>query len=1010
MGSKRKRGAKGVSNENQPSRKKAKNGAPQAAPVSSNLDLDKSPFSEKLANEDRKREAHIYELLGSYDSAEHIAAADALVTGLLSSEEAVLERHLEKRLFRGLASSRNASRVGFSLVLTELLGQLFGPQNLARTKFPSLTFDKVLGILLEKTEPSGNLPGQEERDFYFGQLFGLQCFVEAKVLFGDDNSRWPSILDLLLKLANKKVWLRSQCAWVIVVTLPQMGQDKAGETIQKLLDIGLGKTAEGVGIWLKAASCYPNLKMPSKPWISPLAPKSIPELANVLKENVKQDTGSQEVTALNAVASNWTAQLHFVWDLILAFFIDQPTTNKAPNTELFKVFWNTVIDDGLFSKSATEGQKFRGFMIFQKFIQAFTGRKGELFIKELFSRNLMKCLVNQAAKEDRYVHRAAVKSLKTIVTTVEAQPGTLLTIVTELLGKHGAYDFDQRTNSKTVEKLLQYSTEENIQDIFRKLRDPIALAEDGELAEIEKLRRIYADYIFKLGTQEKAPTGEGSPQDTRGETGGIVASAIGDLANCAYSNGGSSFTPELSEKTREYFRGRLESAFAKLTRRREDYHHLCNAVLSITPTAVQMSTDIETERKAALKALGKLVKSSEKSKNKEAEPYLGLALLYAITILQLYNGDPGALSTLADLKQCSEKMKEADTAASALLVEILLSLVSRPSSMMRQITQQVFEAFTAQLSDDALERLIAPLKAEENLKGQQALFDAEDEDMIDAKGTDESDDDEDDDEDEVSEIGSDVEFVTLNGIDPVAEEDEDEEGDATKTDADGDLEDALETLLRSHRLDKDNDAESSDDDSDMTDSEMMPLDVKLAEVFKGRTKKSNKKKENKDAKETIIIFKHRVLDFLDIYVKKEALNPLAFDLLLPLLQLVRTTTTKDLSNKAMKVITDFSEAFKKGRGDRNEPVVSVDVQLERLQVIHQEASQGDSHAFARAVSAASLLVASSLFSTRKDSVQQVAQVYASTQADWALGKIKMQPVLFSEWQNWCQGHASTAKM
>lgn len=340
MGGKRKRGGKGNSNDSQPSKKKTKNGETESAPAPASLELDKSPFT----GEDRKREAHIYNLLGSYDSAEHIAAADALITAVLSSDESILQRHLEKRLFRGLASSRNASRVGFSLVLTEILSQLFGSQALSESKFPSLTFDKVLGILLEKTQPSGNLPGQEERDFYFGQLFGLQCFVEAKILFGDDSSRWLTVLDLLLKLANKKVWLRSHCAWVIVQTLPQMGQPRAEETLNKLIDANWGKTAEGVGIWLKAASYYPKMKFPSKPWSNPLAPKSLPELANVLKENVKQDTGNQEAAAANAMPSNWNSQLHFVWDLILEYFLGQLGAIKAPDAEHFKLFWGTVID------------------------------------------------------------------------------------------------------------------------------------------------------------------------------------------------------------------------------------------------------------------------------------------------------------------------------------------------------------------------------------------------------------------------------------------------------------------------------------------------------------------------------------------------------------------------------------------------------------------------------------------------------------------------------------------
>ncbi|KAK9417782.1 putative DNA polymerase V [Seiridium unicorne] len=968
MGGKRKRGAKANANENQPSRKKSKKAEATAASAPQDLDLDKSPFSEKLAAEDRKREQRIYDLLGSYDSIEHIAAADALVTGLLSSEEAALKRHLENRLFRGLASSRNASRIGFSLVITEILSQLFGDKGLADSKFTELTFDKVLSILLEKTQPSGGISGPEERDFYFGQLFGLKCFAEAKILFGKDGSKWPKILELLLKLADKKVWMKSHCAWVVVQTIPQMGPEKTKETLEKLVDAGWGKTAEGVGIWLMAASTYPSLKLPSKPWTDPLATKSIPELANVLKENVKQDTGNKEAAASKAMPTSWNSQLHFVWDIILSNFIAQTRTSKGMDTERFKLFWGTVIDDGLFSKNATEGQKYRGFLIFQKFLGGFAAIKDKSLVNELFSRNLMKCLVNQAAKEDRYLHLAANKSLKTLEEVVDTEPTFLLPVLSQLLGKHGAYDFDQRTKSKTVEKLLQSPFTEDAKAIFELLQKPIVSNKGDDASEVEKLRRVYADYLVKICTSDKAHT---DPESIESKARGtILESAVKQMTACAYSKEEGKYSPELSDSTREYFRNRLESAFAKLTRRREDYGYLCNAVLAIDATAVHMSAEIETERKAAVKALKKSIKASTKSAKDSS---LGLALLYAITILQLYNGDPDALSTLADLRQCSEKIKEADGDASALLVEILLSLVSRPSPMMRQVTQEVFESFTSQLTTDALERLIDPLTAEENLKGQQSLFDAEDEEMLDvAEGSSGSDDEEDEvDEDEISEIGSDVEFVTLNGAAPEDEEDSDDEADKDDTQAYADLDAKLEEILGSHRLDKDKDADS-DDESDMTDSEMMQYDQKLAEVFKQRVQKPNKKKENQNAKDTMIIFKHRILEFLNIYVKKEAQNPQAFELLLPLLQLIRTTSTKEIGNKAIKVIGDFSDAVKKQKSKTGGSV-------ELLQRILQEASKDQSHAFARATSTSALLVASSI-----DDVEKVMDVYYSSLKSWAL--------------------------
>ena len=504
---------------------------------------------------------------------------------------------------------------------------------------------------------------------------------------------------------------------------------------------------------------------------------------------------------------------------------------------------------------------------------------------------------------------------------------------------------------------------------------------------------------------------EDEPGELQRDQDVVLKTTLEELVKNSYSSS-ANFAPELSDKIRQIFRSRLASALAKLTKRHSDYRFLCDAVVTVEPTAVKMSADLEAERKSALKSLRKLTKQSQKE-GSESSPSLSLAMLYAITILQLYDGDADALTTLEDLKQCSEKLKETDAAASSLLVEILLGMVSRQSPLMRQITQQVFEAFTPQLSADALEGLTEHLAAEENMKGQQALFDAEDEEMLDADQSGESGsegDDIDDDEDEISEIGSDVEFVTLNGEEAEGEEDDDSERDDDAKAKDiADLDDALAKVLKSHRLDQDNAAETSDDDSDMTDSEMMALDEKLVEVFKQRAQKTNKSKEKKDARATMVHFKHRVLDFLDIYLKKEAHNPLAFELVLPLLGLIRSTQTKELAKKAADILFNFARVFKKGRGDTEGSTTDADKQVELLQKIHEEASLDSTHAFARAVSTTSLLVVSSLFAADRENLERAAAVYTQTQVDWTLGRKRIQPSFFTDWINWCQGHASNAK-
>ncbi|KAI5861681.1 DNA polymerase phi-domain-containing protein [Durotheca rogersii] len=1030
MGSKRKRGAsKTGANGGEPAPKHAKTSHTTSTEVlpTPDLDLEKTPFTETLASESRKREAKIYQLLGSADSDERIAAADALVTGLLVSPEAALVRHLDSRLFRGLASSRNASRLGFSLVLTEILAQLFGEKNLSGSKYPGITFDKALNILVERTTADNHVPGQEERDCYFGRLFGLQCFVESRILFTEE-SRWPQVLDLLLKMAEKKAWMRSHCGWIIVESLPQMGQGRAEETLRKLSSVGLGKTAEGVGIWTRALSCYPNLKTPEKPWRDPLSPSVIPEVARVLKENVARDSG-EDAPIIKARQGGWNPQLHFVWDLILAVFGNG--SGKETKDKL-RLFWNTAIDDGLFSKTASDAQKFRGFLILQKFLQGFAADKTRL-VKELFSRNLMKCLINQAAKEDRYLHRAALKSLQSIEKTVQAAPQLLMPILEELLGKHGAYDFDQRTSTKTVENLLQWVTPTDAKSVLKFLRSFVLTANGSDAAEIEKLRSVYAGYVSKMAVQAKPAT---EPSD-KGEISNVAELGVKELAACAYSEQ-PQFKPSLSEKSREVFRRLLASTIGKVMGRGGDAEYLCHAVVSVEPTAVNMSEEIKTERDNALKSIRKSLRASKKTSGKDDGVSLGLALLYAITVLQLYDGTPDAVNILQDLQRCTEKMGSKEGGTSELLVEILLALVSRPSSMMRQISEQVFEAFTSQVSSEALELLTEPLFADENEKGYQALFENLEDENAEMVGDEDSDADEDDGANsvEISEVGSDVEFVSLNGEEANPDsggESEDEDEDEDEAQAEGDAQEladfdaALAKVLRSHRLNQDNDAESSSGDSDMTDSEMMALNDKLVEVFKQKFKKTGSKKDRKDAKDSVIMFKHRVVDLLALYIKHEATNPLAFGLLPPLLEVVRTTTAKPLANKAALTIENFSKTFKKkaqrataqgngGDGENegemeNRTSIDAEARLALMREIHRQAARDMSHAFGRAASAASLLVASSLLADGRgdDKIDGVNAVYAQTFADCQKGKTKLQGFFFSDWINWGMGHAANAK-
>ncbi|KAM3434564.1 hypothetical protein NHJ13734_005955 [Beauveria thailandica] len=1031
MATKRKRGAKETGAYAANGHKKAKTDV-NATVKSKAAILVKRPFVETPTGEERRREATLYDLLASEDETERISAADCIISSLVGEEkvsEAVLERHLGRRLFRGLASGRNAARLGFSLVITELITQLFGEQALAAAHYPGLTFQKAVRILMDKTQPVGNIPGQEERDHYLGQLFGIECLVSSGVIFGEPT-RWNMVLDLLLKIAQKKVWLRSQCAWVLVQALQQMDQSSAEATLRQIDEAGMAKTADGVAIWITAMNRYPNIKV--KPWRHPLAAKTLGDLAAVLKESFNESSKDQNEKKKSAPKqANWTAQLHFVWDMLLAHY-----AGEGVKADELDQFWQRVVDDGFFSKSATDGQKFKGFMVFQKMLEGLVDQKSK--VNKLFSKNLLNCLMNQAAKEDRYLHRAAVKALKAIENTVAAHPKSLTTVLRNLLTGNGVYTFDQRTSSKTIDRLLQNSGIISEKKVIEVLQLPISSLASQEETEAKSTLRSYVEYLSKA---LNASASTGSEKSNDKDSFGVY---LQELSRLAYSQPENIPSELLTEQIRELCRSRLESSLSKLTRRADDFSGLCNAIGAIDPSSVDMDDDIKAAVDDALKRMRSLLKRKFKTEAAKSVNE-ALATLHAISVFQLYNGDPDAMESLKDLAQYDDKLKKGDKTEgdSELLVEILLSMVARPSSLMRQVSQQVFEAFSSQITAGGLQLLTDPLASNESAQGQQELFNTEDDAMlIDGDGSEAENDGNVVDLDDASdvEIGSDVEFVNLDDKQDASNDDSDSDSDSNSDDdADDDdedqddeqegpidLDELCANILKSHRLDKDADAVSSDSDGDMSDSEMMQLDDKLAEVFKHRVKaKPDSKKDKKDAKQSVVQFKHRILDLVDMYVRAEGprANPLAYALLTPLLRLVRTTTTKPLASRACEIILNYQKAMKKARSNKTTTAAEEekeqqhvngggdadDVLLPLLTEIHEAAGQDNAHAYSKAASAASLIVAGSMLAENRENIRHIAAVYAQTQSRWVLGEARLQTSFFADWNNWCQNHAAHAR-
>ncbi len=264
--------------------------------------------------------------------------------------------------------------------------------------------------------------------------------------------------------------------------------------------------------------------------------------------------------------------------------------------------------------------------------------------------------------------------------------------------------------------------------------------------------------------------------------------------------------------------------------------------------------------------------------------------------------------------------------------------------------------------------------------------------------------------------------------DSASDSDVDDEEAPDMDEANAQLNAALGELFKTKGFDAAMPDQGEDDSSDteeMDDEQMFQLDEQMAHVFRERLKRApNKKQGQKEARGNVVQLKNRALDFLEIYIKQEYLNHLCLTTLLPLLKLMRTTRTKQLSERAGNLIKTYTQKLKGSRtnvhipdedtepekredatdsSDSTTPEKPINRVFDILCSIHGEVGRGGgSRAHTTACSQASLLLVK--VSTRLDRayVDSITDLYAITQKCWlnGHGKFVVQPSFFMDFINW----------
>lgn len=945
----------------------AKTKRPHEAETGAMDDVHPSRKKRVKYNDQDAELATIYNDLADEVQEVRIKAAGHLIKNLSTDSPDRDERlnTAETRLIKGLCSGRKAARLGFSIALAELVR--LQAQLHAGTGSPA-----DLANIVQLTTPQGNVSGQERRDYLLGRRFAFQAVLQSDIgldkTFSDDE--WTQLIGLIFDLAGEKSWLRRECGSMLYEYLASHITDlneSKKPRVQIIVDIASGrnlwKTPEGVGLWIFIRKNFPNVKLPTGVWnhYDPLSSKERQVLAKALIEDAAgDDTATKKPGSRQSNPS-------FAWTAIMQDWSHDFKSKK------FRKFWEDCVASAMFSSKSSPERRALGLQILSLALSLVPPSD----MPSVLHTNIIRCIVDQRSEPDRYLHEAAKRPLNDMVALAKLKPEAASPIVIELI-TNGAANFDQATKTKTIESIINEATEDALKEIIHAIFDKIQDTTSQANQDAESQRKRLPDLLPAIVRARKTSR-ESLPETLVDDTdaGSWLLYTLQKLSDLAYRHS----LPVASQATMQT---RLMSCLKALMD-----SPLRQAAKAPSLTVWYTIRDIEklgkdSDATQCLQAAKSCMAQAYKESNTSSYAF---SLLFSLGVLEVLNGEAEATTVLQDLVDCYQTRDESST---TMLVELLLSFISKPSKLYRTLAEQVFSGLTGDITAESLQSLTDILAQKESLAGQRELF----KEGSDGESVGEDDEDVMDVEDQ-----SDVELV--NGEAP-SDVDSDDGSDSSEAE-DGASEDDEEAVFNKKLADALGtaavDDESDDDGSDMDDDQMMALEPHLTSIFKERKSHTSKKREKKDAKENIVNFKNRVLDLLNAYVKAQSGSILALDLIVPLLRLIRTTTSKQSAEKAFTVLKQYFESSKKH--DLPQPD-DHDACFDVLTSIHDEMQKGGSKTHAAACSRSGLFLARVLVALDREYYRRISDMYNDLHKDWVVVGSRVQGSIFTEWMNWSQ--------
>ena len=889
--------------------------------------------------------------LANLDEVVRCEAVVALMSELKKTGNEDEIKYTVQRLVKGLSSSRKAARQGFSTALTHVMN-LFNVES-----------EHVLSLMSKHLAVQGSFKGQEESEAYFGQVFGVIALCRSKLNSGGDTNMElvKKLIENLLVLMKKKSYLAEICAHVICENiLPSVKNSDYGSiepTLKSIIEQGWKKCSpEELLITITVQSRFQET-------LSAKYFKGNWGRSQILHESNFKDLSRVLMDTTNTAHP----RVHVLWDHVLNYLFSQ--VEQTPG--LFDKFWNVIVLQGLMQ--STHERKFLAMNVILKMASRLSVEQ----VKVVFGECIVRCMINSCQSKMNYLFNAVRNVLQKLPDQLAENKDAeqvIITVLKCLTGKYGHVAFDSMTKSKTIEELTS-KLSNDMKGYFDWLKQVFTAGttstEDKEATEIpekdvNECRGWVAEQMIVLLRACKSKKDEtllieitnflffhahfSALKKTKKEPvlKSIPSIPISDATHQLYKTRFNTALAELSNIYQTKVEGETKNPIGGVGEDGELYTWkvLCFAkkilempkhaqLVAVWTPEVYESWNTSLEKISAMQAEG----------DTDGIFSIGTQLLFVHTTLQLFSNREEAIDTLQELDVCFEKSKEkkrrkkTEPHWTEVLTEILLGFMAQSSHLMRQVVDLVYPTLIPHLTEDAVDLLIKAIKPGKKAaeEGEQGM---EFENLSDVEEIDES--------EKMEGEGKEVTEEEPNVED---EEESDSESDDSDDDegSDFEIDENFKAELKAALGDaavgedeEDDEEEKDGEDEDDEDVDMdtckpeqlKAMDQALAAVFKARNQKQNEKKKKKDVKLSLMHFKLRVLDLIEIFIKKQPKDSKILLFLEPLYDVINASNLQSndqpLFERTLGIVKNKLCTLHEYPSGKDLDIEAVHAQIERL--------------------------------------------------------------------------------